>query len=177
MKKISNVSIRQSIKNIALSREALTGAMGHLILPPTLLDQLGPAVGSGRSILMYGPPGNGKSSISNGIRDALGDKIYIPRAIEYSGQIITVYDPIVHTAAEELVDDPNALRRTSNAYDRRYVYCQRPTVITGGELSLDMLIWSTTQPRAPIRRRCSSSPLVVCSLWTTLVGNQNRPKN
>ena len=57
---------------------------------------------------MYGPPGNGKSSISNGIRDALGDKIYIPRAIEYSGQVITVYDPIVHSAAEEQVDDPNS---------------------------------------------------------------------
>ena len=48
----------------------------------------------------------------NGIRAALGDKIYVPRAIEYSGQVITVYDPIVHSAAEEAVDDPNALRRT-----------------------------------------------------------------
>jgi len=129
----------QSIRNIQLTRQQLSGAMGHLILPPTLMDQLGPAVTSGRSILMYGPPGNGKSSISNGIRDALGDKIYVPQAIEYSGQVITVYDPIVHTAVEEVADDPTALRRTSNAFDRRYVYCQRPTVITGGELKLDML--------------------------------------
>mmetsp|Transcript_23091 Transcript_23091/g.39364 ORF Transcript_23091/g.39364 Transcript_23091/m.39364 type:complete len:174 (-) Transcript_23091:5-526(-) len=51
---------RQSIRNIQITRDQLTGAMGHLILPPDLLDQLGPAVGSGRSILMYGPPGNGK---------------------------------------------------------------------------------------------------------------------
>ncbi|MHA6266828.1 ATPase [uncultured Aliiroseovarius sp.] len=130
---------RQSIRNIHMSRDQLTGAMGHLILPPDLLDQLGPAVGSGRSILMYGPPGNGKSSISNGIRDALGDRIYVPRAIEYSGQVITVYDPIVHTAAEETADDPAALRRTSKKHDRRYVLCDRPTVITGGELTLDML--------------------------------------
>jgi len=130
---------RQSIRNIQLTRDQLTGAMGHLILPPDLLDQLGPAVGSGRSVLMYGPPGNGKSSISNGIRDALGDKIYVPRAIEYSGQVITVYDPIVHSAAESAVDDPNSLRRTSNRFDNRYVYCERPTVITGGELSLSML--------------------------------------
>jgi len=105
---------RQSIRNIQISREQLTRAMGHLVLPPELLDHLGPAVGAGRSILMYGPPGNGKSSISNGIRDALGDKIYIPRAIEYNGQVITVYDPIVHSKAEA-------------------------TVITGGELTLDML--------------------------------------
>jgi hypothetical protein len=130
---------RQSVRDIKLNRQELLRGMGHLILPPDLIDNLGPAVTSGRSILLYGPPGNGKSSISNGIRDALGDKIFVPRAIEYSGQIITVYDPIVHSAAEAAVDDPNSLRRTSNRYDTRYVYCERPTVITGGELSLDML--------------------------------------
>jgi hypothetical protein len=130
---------RQSVRNIKLTRAQLMSGMGHLILPPDLLDNLGPAVTSGRSILMYGPPGNGKSSISHGIRAALGDKVYVPRAIEYSGQVITVYDPIVHSAAESAVDDPNSLRRTSNRFDNRYVYCERPSVITGGELSLEML--------------------------------------
>ncbi|WP_145109404.1 ATPase [Cereibacter sediminicola] len=130
---------RQSVRNIKLTRAQLTSAMGHLILPDELLDHLGPAVTSGRSILMYGPPGNGKSSISNGIRDALGDRIHVPRALEYSGQVITVYDPIVHRSAESAVDDPNSLRRTSNRFDNRYVWCERPTVITGGELTLDML--------------------------------------
>jgi len=130
---------RQSVRDIRLNREQLLSGMGHLILPPDLIDNLGPAVTSGRSILLYGPPGNGKSSISHGIRAALGDKVYVPRAIEYSGQIISVYDPIVHSAAEAAVDDPNSLRRTSNRFDNRYVYCERPSVITGGELSLDML--------------------------------------
>ncbi|MFM7335348.1 MAG: ATPase [Tabrizicola sp.] len=130
---------RQSVRDIRLNREQLMSGMGHLILPPDLIDNLGPAVTSGRSILLYGPPGNGKSSISHGIRAALGDKVYVPRAIEYSGQIISVYDPIVHAAAEMAVDDPNSLRRTSNRFDNRYVYCERPSVITGGELSLDML--------------------------------------
>jgi hypothetical protein len=130
---------RQSVRNIKLTREQLMAGMGHLILPPDLLDNLGPAVTSGRSILMYGPPGNGKSSISHGIRAALGDKVYVPRAIEYAGQIISVYDPIVHSAATSQVDDPNALRRSSNRFDNRYVFCERPSVITGGELSLEML--------------------------------------
>jgi hypothetical protein len=130
---------RQSVRNIQITRDQLTAAMGHLVLPSELLDHLGPAVGSGRSILMYGPPGNGKSSISNGIRDALGDKIYIPRAVEYNGQVITVYDPIVHSAAEDISDDPSSLRRVTNRFDQRYVLCERPTVITGGELTLDML--------------------------------------
>jgi hypothetical protein len=127
------------VRDIRLTRPQLLSGMGHLILPEDLIGNLGPAVTSGRSILMYGPPGNGKSSISNGIRAALGDKVYIPRALEYSGQVITVFDPIIHKAAEEIVDDPNALRRTGNRFDSRYVWCERPTVITGGELSLDML--------------------------------------
>ena len=130
---------RQSVRNMKLTRDQLMKGMGHLILPEDLIGNLGPAVGSGRSILMYGPPGNGKSSISNGIRDALGDRIYIPRAVEYSGQVITVYDPIVHSAVPEAEEDPNALRRTGNRFDQRYVLCQRPSVITGGELTLDML--------------------------------------
>jgi hypothetical protein len=130
---------RQSVRDIKLSRSQLMSGMGHLILPPDLIDNLGPAVTSGRSILMYGPPGNGKSSISHGIRAALGDKVFVPRAIEYSGQVITVYDPIVHSAATSQVDDPNSLRRSANRFDNRYVYCERPSVITGGELSLEML--------------------------------------
>ncbi len=124
---------RQSIRNMKLTRTQLLSGMGHLILPEDLIGNLGPAVTSGRSILMYGPPGNGKSSISNGIRDALGEMIYVPRALEYSGQVITVYDPIVHSKVEAQVDDPNTLRRTSNKFDNRYVYCERPSVNTGGE--------------------------------------------
>jgi hypothetical protein len=165
---------RQSIRNIQMTRDQLQGAMGHLILPPTLIGQLGPAVGSGRSILMYGPPGNGKSSISNGIRDALGDNIFVPRAIYYSGQVITVYDPIVHTIAEELEDDPTRLRRTSNRYDRRYVLCERPTVITGGELSLDMLdlVYNATSRtyQAPLQLKSTGGVFIVDDL-----GRQKEP--
>ncbi|WP_127902055.1 ATPase [Solirhodobacter olei] len=130
---------RQSIRNIQLTRDQLLASMGHLILPEDLIQNLGPAVNSGRSILLYGPPGNGKSSISNGIRDAMGDKIFVPRALEYSGQVITVYDPIIHTKAQMAVDDPTSLRRNANRFDSRYVLCDRPTVITGGELTLEML--------------------------------------
>ena len=165
---------RQSIRNIQMTREQLTGAMGHLILPPTLLDQLGPAVGSGRSILRYGPPGNGKSSISNGIRDALGDTIFVPRAIFYSGQVITVYDPIVHTIAETEDEDRTSLRITTNRWDRRYVLCQRPTVITGGELTLDMLdlVYNPTSRtyQAPLQLKATGGVFIVDDL-----GRQSEP--
>lgn len=130
---------RQSVRNIQITRDKLLANMGHLILPDSLLDDLGPAVSSGRSILLYGPPGNGKSAISNGIRDALGDMIYIPQCIEYAGQVVTLYDPIVHTIVDEEVIQSSSLRRTDNRYDKRYLMCERPTVMTGGELMLNML--------------------------------------
>ncbi len=158
---------RQSIRDIQVTREQLTGAMGHLVLPDSLLDYLGPAVSAGRSILMYGPPGNGKSSISNGIRDAMGDKIYVPRAIEYSGQVITVYDPIVHSKAETEQDDPNSLRRR-RTFDTRYVRCERPTVITGGELSLSMLdlVYNPTARtyQAPLQLKSTGGIFIVDDL-------------
>lgn len=164
---------RQSIRNIQITRDQLTRAMGHLVLPDSLLDHLGPAVSAGRSILMYGPPGNGKSSISNGVRDALGDRVYVPRAIEYSGQVITVYDPIVHSAVEEARDDPNSLRRAKR-FDTRYVCCERPTVVTGGELSLSMLdlVYNPTARtyQAPLQLKSTGGIFIVDDL-----GRQEEP--
>ncbi|SPJ30307.1 ATPase [Falsiruegeria mediterranea] len=158
---------RQSIRNIQVTRTQLTNAMGHLVLPDSLLDHLGPAVSAGRSILMYGPPGNGKSSISNGIRDALGDTVYVPRAIEYSGQVITVYDPIVHTAIEQEADNPTQLRRRKR-FDSRYVQCERPTVVTGGELSLSMLdlVYNPTARtyQAPLQLKSTGGIFIVDDL-------------
>ncbi|MFD3190693.1 ATPase [Sedimentitalea sp. HM32M-2] len=164
---------RQSIRNIQVTRDQLVRAMGHLVLPDSLLDHLGPAVSAGRSILMYGPPGNGKSSISNGIRDALGDRVYVPRAIEYSGQVITVYDPIVHCAVDEVRDDPTTLRRVKR-FDTRYVCCERPTVVTGGELSLKMLdlVYNPTARtyQAPLQLKSTGGIFIVDDL-----GRQEEP--
>ena len=158
---------RQSVRNMQVTRAQLTGAMGHLVLPDSLLDHLGPAVSAGRSILMYGPPGNGKSSISNGIRDALGDNVYVPRAIEYASQVITVFDPIVHNEIAEEAEDPTQLRRVTR-FDARYVCCERPTVITGGELSLDMLdlVYNPTARtyQAPLQLKSTGGIFIVDDL-------------
>ena len=98
----------------------------------------------------------------------MGDKIFIPCAIEYSSQVITVYDPIVHSAAEEDVDDPNSLRRTSGRYDTRYVKCERPTIVTGGELTVSMLdlVYNSTARtyQAPLQLKSSGGIFIIDDL-------------
>ncbi|MEM9011878.1 MAG: ATPase [Pseudomonadota bacterium] len=130
----------QTVKEAAITREALDSASENIVLPDGMMENLGPAVNSGRSILLYGPPGNGKSSIANAIRDALGGEIYVPHVIEFSSQIISVFDPVVHDRldAGEVEAEASALRM-SLPYDRRFVRCKRPSVMTGGELTLDLL--------------------------------------
>jgi len=164
---------RQSVRNMQITRAQLSGAMGHLILPDELLGNLGPAVSAGRSILMYGPPGNGKSSISNGIRDALGDHVYVPRAIEYASQVITVFDPIVHNEVATAEQDPTSLRRITR-FDARYVCCERPSVITGGELTIDMLDLvynpSAKTYQAPLQLKSTGGIFIVDDL-----GRQKEP--
>lgn len=130
---------RQGIKNVNITQDRLEDSLSHLVLPEGMLDQLGPAVNSGKSVLLYGPPGNGKSSISNGIRDALGDNIFLPRFLEYGGQVISLYDPIVHTLTKQEDSEGSSIRRSGSNFDQRYVLCRRPSVMTGGELTLSML--------------------------------------
>ena len=165
---------RQSISDAEITQDRLEGSMGHLVLPAGMLDQLGPAVNSGRSVLLYGPPGNGKSSISNGIRDALGDNIYVPQFLEYAGQVISVYDPIVHTLTKHEKQEENVLRRSGPDHDQRYVLCRRPSVMTGGELTLDMLDlnYNATSKtyQAPLQLKATGGVFIVDDL-----GRQTEP--
>ncbi len=118
----------QSAK-LTLDRELLTRAMSDLVIAPDLIDMLGPAVQDKGAMFLYGPPGTGKSSLAERLSRAYGDLVAIPRAVTVDGQIITVYDPTVHHAAEE---QPPQL-------DGRWVLCERPCVVAGGELVMSML--------------------------------------
>jgi hypothetical protein len=120
-----------------LDRERLVGGFTHLVVSPEMLDQLGPAVNSGKSIFLYGPPGNGKTVVAEGIGRALGGDMYVPHAIDVDGQIITLYDPVNHVALEDEDDSGSLLK--SAARDRRWVRVKRPVVTVGGELTLEML--------------------------------------
>ena len=109
----------------------LKSNFSDLVVSDQLLDQLGPALISQSSIFIYGPSGNGKTSIAERMLRVYNDGILIPYAIEVDGQIISLYDPVVHTPIEEEAPDPNI--------DPRWILCRRPCIVVGGELIPSML--------------------------------------
>jgi hypothetical protein len=132
------VCMEQSVRQLRVDAGIVDTALGDLVLSDTTRNLVGPAVNSGRSMLLYGDPGNGKSSIAKGIGKMLHGNILIPYAIDVNGQTIRVYDPRVH---EEIPSsrsnrDGFAPQRPEHRRDMRWVVAKRPLIITGGELTL-----------------------------------------
>jgi DNA polymerase III delta prime subunit len=131
----------QKITNERITFESLRSSFGELVFEDRIVEHIGPALNSGRAILLYGPPGNGKTSVALSFASVFSDVIYVPYAIVVEGQIIRVYDPSLHTmlstTASSHDSDLSFIR--SDEYDARWVPCRRPFVVTGGELTLDML--------------------------------------
>ena len=131
----------QSISHENIIRPTLEEAFSKLIVAEEMLGRLGPAVNSARSMLLYGPPGNGKSSIATALMQAYKHHVYIPHALEVAGQIISIYDNAVHrpTNPNDMGETVATSLRVSRKNDARWVECFRPVVMVGGELSLEML--------------------------------------
>jgi hypothetical protein len=121
--------VRAQRPNVHLDRDQLTHAFSDLVISPGLIDQLGPAICGDGAIFLYGPPGTGKSSIAERLIRAYRDTVLVPHCVEVQGQIISVFDPILHEPVE---NQPAEL-------DPRWVMCHRPAVIAGGELHAGML--------------------------------------
>jgi predicted ATPase with chaperone activity len=136
-----NRIMRQRITNERVDRDAIASSFADMIISDSFIRQIGPAINSGKSILLYGPPGNGKTSVADRIGGIFRSVVYIPYCFEVEGQIIKVFDPGIHEPIQqsgpETVSRVSALRRED--FDRRWVACKRPFIVAGGELTLEML--------------------------------------
>jgi len=121
-----------------LSRETLARAYRHVVLSKNTLSQIGPAVNSGKSLLMYGQPGNGKTYLAEALIKLESSAVFVPHAIEFNGSIIQFFDPLSHQPLAS-TDDSEDLFSLQRPYDSRWVRCHRPFIVTGGELTLEML--------------------------------------
>lgn len=136
---------KQTITNEVIGIEKLQKALSHLVLSDDIVHKLGPAANSGRAVLIYGAAGNGKTSIAEAIIGAFEQPVYIPYSIEADGQIIKIYDPSVHVTFPASDGAPGANGYSNPIFlpllehDPRWVRCKRPYIISGGELTLEML--------------------------------------
>jgi len=131
----------QKLTNEVVSIEQIRASFRGLTFDESIVEQCGPALNSGRAMLLYGPPGNGKSSVAHCLGNVFTDVIYVPYAISVDGQVIRVHDPSVHLpfSAEAVTQEPTLSFLRHDEYDARWVACRRPFVLTGGELTLEML--------------------------------------
>jgi predicted ATPase with chaperone activity len=129
---------RQRLADNWLSPESLVQAFRHLVVEADILAQIGPAVNASKSFLIYGQPGNGKTALAESLFRVNTEPIFMPYALECQGNIIQMYDPIYHQKIDDQQTEMSALS-TELPYDGRWFQCRRPFIITGGELTLDML--------------------------------------
>ncbi len=148
-------AVRAQAARVQVSRDSLRQAFGDLVLPESLLDQLGPALISQKALFLYGPTGNGKTSLAERLLRVYGDAVLIPYALEISGYVITLFDPVLHRPLAEQPDD----------LDARWVLCHRPSVAAGGELVSEMLELRSDAASgiyaAPLQMKANNGILVI----------------
>lgn len=147
----------------AASRDRMRAAMDHLVLGDPTLDQLAPAIAGGRALLLYGPPGNGKTTIGRAIGGLLASDEYIPHAIEVEGAIIRVFSRLSHDPLAP--PDPGMVQYAG--HDQRWVRCRRPALAVGRELTLDSLGLHQEGPglyRAPVQILANGGLLLIDDL-------------
>ena len=132
---------KQRITNEAMDEHTLRGGFSGLVVPEHMIRRLLPAINAGRSVLLYGPPGNGKTTLSTRIAGLFKDPVYIPYAFEVGGQIIKVFDAQIHQprTQEAPAHTSSALGLQRETFDQRWAACSRPVVMAGGEMTLEML--------------------------------------
>jgi hypothetical protein len=130
---------QQRLRDGWLTKEGLAKAFRGMVLTERTVAQIGPAIASGNSLLLYGQPGDGKTYLIESLANLETAPIFLPYAVECQGNIVQVYDPIYHQRLDA-EEEPQALTiSVERSYDRRWLKCKRPFIVSGGELTLDML--------------------------------------
>lgn len=147
----------QGVRSIEVHPANMQAAFAHMVLDERTLAQLGTALNSGSSIFLYGPTGSGKTSIAEVLPRVLAeDRVWIPFAVEIDGQIITLYDPLIHKSIKD---------HGLEGSDPRWVLCHRPAVTVGGELTIEMLDLQlnpvTKLYSAPVQMKANNGVLVI----------------
>ena len=156
----------QSIHKSVVTRESMARIFKDVVIKESVLAQLGPAMHSGRPIFVYGPPGTGKTYIGMQLRGLLTDSVLMPYALAVGDYVVQFFDPSIHHPLPPPADSGQLLLNAG--YDQRFVPCQRPVVVTGGELTLDMLELSydvmTRQYFAPLQLKANNGIYMVDDL-------------
>jgi hypothetical protein len=129
---------RLAVMKQPLDLQKVRRALQHMVVSDELLEELGPAANNGRSIFLYGPPGNGKTLLADALSWMQDYDVFVPHAIQVEGHIVRVFDPLNH---DPVSSNPNTAPRLPRVGepDQRWVRCRPPRITVGGELTLDML--------------------------------------
>ena len=130
---------RQRVTNEHVTRQRLEEGFAGLIMTERFLSRLGPAINSGNAILIYGPAGNGKTTVAEIVGKIFENVIYVPHCVDLDGEIMKVYDPAIHRKVAVESEQQGVANVRRSRVDMRWVACHRPMVITGGELTIEML--------------------------------------
>lgn len=175
MDRYADVMRKQSIRKIPVTAREMRQAFDGVVLPRGLLDRLGPAVNSGRSIFLYGPSGSGKTFIAERLAKVLEGIIFIPRAIAVDSHVIRLFDPACHSEIDisQGLDTFGDILEGGPRYDRRFAVCERPAIVAGGELSLSMLDLSfdpvSRYYEAPLQLKANGGAFLIDDLGRQLL--------
>ena len=162
----------QSVVGLRVTRDDVHRAFAGVVTKPGVLDQVGAAMNSGRAMFLYGPAGSGKTYLAERLRGLLQGSIVIPHAIAVGDEVIQIFDPLVHHPIEGRPEPAGALDRAATG-DERWILCQRPVVLSGGELKLAMLDLdydeSTRFYQAPPHVKANNGIYIVDDLGRQLV--------
>ena len=123
-----------------------------MVITEHVLSQVGPAISCGNSMLVYGKPGDGKTYLIESLNNLDGGAVFVPYAIECQGNIVRVFDPVYHQPIEEREELSVMAVAQESSFDRRWSKCRRPFIVSGGELTLDMLDLRLRQDPEPAKR-------------------------